>query len=444
MISRRIRSPIAAICLVSAAVAWAAARAEGVDPLSGEALYRDVERYVAFGEHRTGTDVDLATSAWIRAELAAAGFEVTDLPFPVRVFDMKSCWVKVGERSYEGYPEWYPTATGPEPVTAPLTLLGNDESLESLEGKVWLTKARGSRGLGSELKRRLDAAGKAGAVAAVVVIPHPSGELSGRSTGKPWHEAPWCSIPVVGVAPKHEETLRAAAERGEAASVLIHGQDRPDGRALTTVGCIGDGDELIIVTTPSSGLSYCGGERAPGVALLLGLARWVAQRRPDTRYLFSANSGHELMGLGVYPLMDEVPPPEAVKCWLHMGSGIANWHWVASSKGLERQMRRGGIQNFVCSPELVPIMERSFAHIEGLAPRTTRPGGELAHYMRVGYRSFGFYGGNRYVHTIVDRADQTAPELLEPVARGLARALEAIEDEEFMDRTKGGNSDDES
>jgi hypothetical protein len=62
----------------------------------------------------------------------------------------------------------------------------------------------------------------------------------------------------------------------------------------------------------------------------------------------------------------------------------------------------------------------------------------------VGYRSFGFYGGNRYVHTVVDRADQTAPELLEPVARGLAAALEAIEEAEFPVQAKGGDSDDGS
>jgi hypothetical protein len=127
-----------------------------------------------------------------------------------------------------------------------------------------------------------------------------------------------------------------------------------------------------------------------------------------------------------------------------MGSGIATWYWAASSNGLEREIRRGGIRNFVCSPELVSIMERSFAHIDGLAPRTTRPGGELAHYMSVGYRSFGFYGGNRYVHTVVDRADQTAPELLEPVARGLAKALVAIEQTDFGVTEEKGEDDDGS
>jgi hypothetical protein len=405
------------------------------DPLSGERLHRDVERYVAIGEHRTGTAGDLKTSAWIRQELAEAGLETQDLPFPVRVFDLEACWVRVGEDTYQGYPEWYPTATGPEPVAGELVTLDEDGPLQNLDGKVVLIEAPSSRGLGTRLKQRIDAAGRAGAVAAVVIAPHLSGELSGRSTGKPWHDGPWSSIPIVGVAPKHSDALKAAAARGHEALVLILGEDRPDSRALTVVGRYGEGDELIIVTTPSSGLSYCGGERGPGVALLLGLARWVAQRRPATRYLFSANSGHELMGLGVYPLMEEVPPPDDVKCWLHLGSGIATWHWVPAEDRLEKRVWRGGVQNFVSSPELVPILERSFSHIEGLRPRTTRPGGELRAYMERGYRSFGFFGGNRFVHTVVDFADQTAPELLEPVARGLAKALEEIEGAELPTRS---------
>ena len=65
--------------------------------------------------------------------------------------------------------------------------------------------------------------------------------------------------------------------------------------------------------------------------------------------------------------------------------------------------------------------------VPDLKPRTVLPGGELKAYMEHGYRSFGFFGGNRYFHTVVDGPEQTAPELLEPIARGLADALLAIE-----------------
>lgn len=401
----------------------------GEDPLSGKRLYKDVVHYTSLGEHRTGTKVDLETSAWLLDEMTRAGLQAEYLPFTLRLFDMKACWVEVGGVKYQGYPEWFPTATGPVPVKNLLATLPEGASLGALKGKVWLTESRARRGtISAKMKRRIDEAGKAGALAAVVLIRHESGELAGRNVGKPWNEGPWCSIPLVGVAMKHKEALMAAAKRGAAASVLVDGEDRPGSTANDVVGRIGDGRNLIIVTTPSSGLSFCGGERGPGVALLLGLARWVGQRKLQTRYLFSANSGHEFMGLGVYPLVEKVvPPPDKVKCWLHLGSGIANWHWEETSEGLEKTIRQGGINNFVSSPEFVPILEKAFAHVSDLKPRTVLPGGELQVYMERGYSSFGFFGGNRYFHTVVDGPEQTAPELLEPIARGLAKTLTAIE-----------------
>jgi len=417
--------------LVGAAY-FRAASAEGAggeDPLSGERLYKDVVHYVSLGEHRTGTKVDLATSAWLLDEMRKAGLQAEYLPFPLRLFDMKACWVEVDGVKYQGYPEWFPTATGPAPVKGPLATLPEGASLGALKGKVWLTESDARRArIPAKMKKRIDEAGKAGALAAVVLVRHESGELAGRSAGKPWNDGPWCSIPLVGVAMKHKDALMTSAKSGAAASVLVDGDDRPNSTANDVIGRIGEGKDLIIVTTPSSGLSFCGGERGPGVALLLGLARWAGQRELKTRYLFSANSGHELMGLGVYPLVEQVvPPPDKVKCWLHLGSGIANWHWEETSEGLKKTVRQGGITNFVSSPEFVPILEEAFAHVQDLKPRTVLPGGELQAYMERGYKSFGFFGGNRYFHTVVDGPEQTAPELLEPIARGLAKALTAVE-----------------
>lgn len=58
----------------------------GAGPLGGEALFRDVERYAALGEHRTASEGDLRTSRWIAAELGAAGFDVALKPFTLRQY----------------------------------------------------------------------------------------------------------------------------------------------------------------------------------------------------------------------------------------------------------------------------------------------------------------------------------------------------------------------
>jgi len=414
-----------------------AAAAEGEDPLAGVALYRDVVHYAGMGGHRTGTAVDMATSEWMGSILDEAGFSTELVPIkPKRLFELKECSVTVGGVSYPGDPEWFPTATGPTPVTAPLVQPADGATLEGVAGRVVLLEdpeedLRLSRGV----QARAVAAGEAGAVAVVAIIHTWSGELLGRSAVYDGHnEAPWCPVPLVGVAGKHAEALRAAARRGAEASVLILGDDRPGVRPRNVNGWIGEGENPIIVTTPISALTQSGGERGPGVAILLGLARWVGRRQPTTRYLFSGNTGHEERGTGAYALLEQVPPPDEVRGWLHLGATIANRHAIYGDVAADdspewraRTLRHGGTPYLACSEDLVPLLSEAFAAVPELVPMAIPGGGELQEYLRRGYRAFGFYGANRVFHTWADTADETAPELLEPMARGCALALEAIE-----------------
>jgi hypothetical protein len=378
---------------------------EAIDPLAGEALYRDVVHYAGMGGHRTGTTVDMATSEWMGSILAEAGFETELVEIaPKRLFELKECTVTVEDVEYPGDPEWFPTATGPEPVTGPLAVLAEGAPLSSLAGKIWVVEdTEEDLRLSREVQAQAVEAGKSGALAVIAVIHTYSGELLGRSAVYDGHnEEPWCSVPLVGVAGKHGEALLDAARRGAEASVLIVGDDRPGVRPLNVNGLIGEGDDLIIVTTPISALTLSGGERGPGVAIFLGLARWLGMRQPTTRYLFSGNTGHEERGSGAYALLDQVPPPEQVRGWLHLGASISNRHALFadgladdSPEWWERTLRRGGTPNFACSEDLVPLLTETFADIPELTPKAIRGGGELAEYLRRGYRAFGFYGANR-------------------------------------------------
>jgi hypothetical protein len=365
----------------------------------------------------------------MRDVMAGAGLQAKLDPYPVRVFHLKRCEVRTGEMVFEADPEWYPTATGPSPVIAPLATLDEGEPLEKLRGKIWLTTNNPrSEVLSADLKQKIDAAGRAGAVGAIVIVHHRSWELPGRNSSSRFNQAPWCSIPLVGVSLRAREPLMWAARQSAEASVLIDGRDQKDGVAYNAMAYGGEGDKIIVVTTPSSGLFRCGGERAPGVALFLGIAEWVGQRQPNARYIFSANSGHELMGMGAQHLVQHgVPAPEEVTAWLHLGSGAGVWRWTMEAATLLPTSPRGGINHFRASPELIPILEKSFAHIPDLTTLSGHMGGELGYYMREGYTSFGFSGSNTYRHTVADGPEQTSPELLAPLALGLADALEAIE-----------------
>jgi hypothetical protein len=69
----------------------------------------------------------------------------------------------------------------------------------------------------------------------------------------------------------------------------------------------------------------------------------------------------------------------------------------------------------------------AFSDIPDLQPKTGPASGELVLVMEAGYPSFGFFGRHRFFHPPADDPDVTAPELLEPIAMALARALETIE-----------------
>jgi hypothetical protein len=412
------------------------------DPLSGVSLYDDVLRFTGMGEHRCGSEADLRTSAWIRDELELAGLEVEVQRFPVRVFDIRSCTVTCEGVVYRGHPEWYPTATGPNPARGPLATLEDGAPLDNLRGKIWLTETDTSDGLlaaeelSDELKRRIDAAGRAGALAAVVIVHHRSFELAGRNNHDPaQNQAPWCSIPIVAVAATHREPLLAAVRHGAEAEVVVDGVDRRDGQACNVIGRTGTGEKLICISTPSSCHFRGGGERAPGVVLLLGLARWLGRRQPGARYLVLADSGHEIGGLGLTHFdSTHLPPPENVTCWVHLGSGCGVWRWQKEGIGLEPRPTglratapRGGVGLFYSAAEFHEVLGRAFAHIPALEPQSERPAGVFDRLAAKGYRGFSFSGGNMFTHTVADGPEQTAPELLEPLALGIARALEAIE-----------------
>jgi hypothetical protein len=408
------------------------------DPLAGEALYRDVVHYAEMGGHRTGTTVDMATSEWMGGILEEAGFEteLVEIP-PKRLFELRECSVTVEGVRYPGDPEWFPTATGPTPVTGPLAVLAEGAPMSSLAGKIWVVEdPEEDLRLSRKVQAQAVEAGNAGALAVVAVIHTYSGELLGRSAVYDDHnEEPWCPVPLVGVAGKHGPALLDAARRGAEASVVIAGDDRAGVRPRNVNGWIGDGGDLIIVTTPISALTQSGGERGPGVAIFLGLARWLGQRQPTTRYLFSGNTGHEEHGTGAYALIDTVPPPSEVKAWLHLGAGISN-RYALYDDGLaddspewrQKTLRRSGTPYLACSKELVPLLTEAFSEIPELTPKAIPGAGELAVFLERGYNAFGFYGPNRVFHTWADTADQSSPELLEPVARACARALVAIEE----------------
>jgi len=400
------------------------------DFLSGESLYRDVVTYSQFGEHRTATDGENKTTDWITERLEAAGLQTSFQSFPVETYFVSETSLIVDGQQIDCFPLWPPCWTGSHPVRAPLAPLG--ATADQQKGRIALLKASPSFGalpfLSSEEDATLfHAVADAGALAVVVVGSGLSGEIHAYNTPDDTDVSP---VPAVQVSARYEPVLVAAARQGTKVSLLLDGRTEPQAEARNVFGRLYRGKNLIVISTPKSGWFTCAGERGPGVALFLALACWVSQRKSQTSYLFDANTGHEIGGLGVRRFFEELAPtPDQVLAWIHLGANIATWEWEESPTGLQKHARPENYRIICHSPDFLPLLNSAFAHLPGLQPVAGRGIGEMRLMIQEGYHGFGFNGGAyRFFHTPVDLPEQaTAPELLEPVALALTRALESIE-----------------
>ncbi len=401
-------------------------------PLSGTVLYEDVVRYFEIGNHRTGSPGDQETSRWLADELTKVGLSVEMDAFKLRQFRVVNCSLLVDGRPVACFPFWYPRNTGESPIIAPLAILGDNN--ESVEGRIAIMDARPlglspwQEGVNSIAER----ATKAGAKGLVVSYLHSCPRaVSALNAKPPFHQTP-LPIPAVGVAIDSLATLTKAAEDRATATIRIEGVDDVAAESANVIGRLKRGSKWIVVTTPTTGWFKCGGERGPGIALFLALARWAAQSESELSFLFMANSGHELDYMGARQSLERfAPSPEEVIAWIHLGSSIATRKWECTGDHhrpidqLETEYGR-----LDCTRDLIPILEDTFR--ETACPRPSvrkRAGGELGLFIESGYRAFGLYGAHHYFHVDNDAPTCTLPQLLQEIAEGFRKAIVRLDRE---------------
>ena len=366
--------------------------------LAGELLYNDVKTYSAFGEHRTASEADRKTSDWLVKQLLGFGFIARLSPFRAQSFQLSSARLVADGRAVPCFPLWPPRAGEVRAQVAH----GNRK------GAVAIVRFPKAAALTPEIRAAVQSAIDAGAVAVICVTPSESGELTALNVAA---EAPVWSVPVVLVGPADAAGLIGATGAG----VFIEGRQELRAEAFNVIAEIGSGEKRIVVSTPSSGWFHCAGERGPGIAIWLALARWASHRESNARYTFVATSGHEIGEIGMRDfLAKDAPKPDRVRAWLHLGASIA-------AKGSTRRLMTN-------RREFVPALSRSFSSILDLAPQLTdSPPGELAQLAALKYPCFGIAGGHRLFHSPSDLPSTTSAQMLEPVAQALLRALVDLE-----------------
>jgi hypothetical protein len=394
------------------------------DPLSGERLFERVVRYASLGDHRSGGDGDRATSRWLAHELAALGFAVELQPFALSQFFPTEQLLRIDGRELAVFPHWLPKPT-PAPIRATLAPITDDD----LGGRIAYLAPRHAgewyRVRPAELAR--SAAAK-GALALVIAVPHPSGEIYVTNASLPFLTHP-LPIPTVVVASREADAIAAAMARGTAARLVSAGsQQQVEAHNILAryPATPRPGVPWVVVSTPTSGWFRCAGERGSGVALWLGLAEWIGRGNGGAvNWLFVANSGHELAFAGAHHSLPLVPSPDRVALWLHLGASIAARAWDTSGEAPEPLDEVHANNQMFYARGLLPVVEAAFGDVPELEllphERLVRSNSELGEILHRGYSAIGLVGPHHFFHTPGDLPAVTSPALLAPYGEALRR-----------------------
>lgn len=416
--------------LLSVAVALgtaSAAAAQEPPAFSADRLRADIETYHGFGVHRTAHPGDLLTSAWLAERLRAAGLETRSQEFRVRQLFLDEASIEDDRGRIEAFPVWLPRTTAPEGARGRLLLVDQGTPAADIRDAVaWLRP-----GAGAAERAALDRkAIEAGAAAILVETSDGAGLglLQAINAERAYvdRERPVPTV-VFGAA----DTPRLRQSLGREVSVRITGRmvDRAEASNVYAARVVDEDAEWIVVSTPSSGWFTCAGERGPGIAMLLALAEWVAERPDGLNYLFVATSGHELdfLGARLFHEAHLAPPPERTRAWLHLGAQIATPPWE-DEDGVLRPTDRVVGGTLQATEDLAPPLRAAFAHLPMYRLRTDTRIGEFRDLVDHGYRGLGIVGGsNPWFHVPGDDPRGVHAETLAEVTTAMATALLSVE-----------------
>lgn len=403
-------------------------RAPAADPFSGASLMADVEAYVNFGTHRTGSPGDLATSDWFATHWTGLGYaiEQTDVTCPNA--DTQVAKLRIGDEAFDGFAQPPLVFTPEGGLSAPL-VMWDAASPAAVSGKiavVHVAREPNAPSPAPAYRAAIAACAKAGAKAAVLLMSGPSGEVVAINTPLTLQ----ASIPILQIGEKERARLEAALKTGTPGKLIMEG---PGGSRTgrSTIARRGDAGPWVIISTPQSGWFTCGGERGPGIAISRALAAWATTTKFPVRWLFIATSGHEWVDAGAEIFHHtQAPKPEETALWFHLGASFAARAYAETPNGPVAQSTPNLGRALMASPDMVPLLEAAFAGqpvIEKpLAMDVKTALGEYRLVVEEGYpSSAGFWGYTAYFHTPIDGADSTTPEVMEPIARAVAKAIEA-------------------
>ncbi len=414
-----------------AAAGSAAASGAGLQAGDPAALQAVLERYVAFGDKASGGPGDIASGAWLEAELTRAGYACRRQAFEAPYFEVRQASLACGGAKSPVIPQAIVAPTGPEGLTAPLRLASAPGDLTGAIALVVLPFKRWTGLADPQVSRPLAEALERGAAGVVLIATGPTGEAIALNVST--HRPP-VERPVAILAPKDAAPFVAAAAGGKTATLILDGQGGRAARrpAFNLIAHLDrQADKTLVISTPRSGWFGCAAERGSGLAIWLWLAQGLARTNHRVNIELLATSGHEYEYLGgEHFLAEAAPPPAATKLWVHIGASAAARDWHELGPRLLPLPSADAQRVLTATPDVLERTRTAFHGVTGLEATyqadRAMAGGELVNVLDAGYRTaIGLYGGHRYFHTRGDDLRCVSGDLVQPVAAAFRTAIAA-------------------
>jgi hypothetical protein len=376
---------------------------QGQDDDRRRRVSRIIESYDAQGIHRTGTEVDHASAAWLVKELQRSGATAALERFPLDRVDVMTAMVEADGTRIEGLPLFDGGSTDPDGIAGSLGAAGSTAPVILVR-----LDAAGIQSEGRSLAELRKSAASRGIVAVT------SGALPGLSpTNAASFKEPF-GLPVLQVGSEHSTWLDDLARRGRQVRLVVH-TARTRTEAANVVASLPGRDRAlppVVVMTPRSGWWQCASERGGGLACWLEAVDAIARASSVRTVTFVASSGHELGHLGLEAFLAERQPLLETAVWIHLGANIG-----ASGGQLRLQASDDAIEAIAAKR-----LEDAEMRVEQRVPRGTVPGGEARNIHVAGGRYVSLLGSSPFFHSPADRWPKAVD------AQAVARAARAIAD----------------
>ena len=352
-----------------------------------------ISEYASQGIHRTGTEVDNESAAWLRRRIQEMGIEeigvaATGTSFVFQRLQPVTTHLALPDRTISGVPLYDCQYTDEEGVTGSIGELG---SAADIGVSMSLPHASAPNG------KLIHAARKTGTHKAIVIVTDDRLPADGIALLNAEDFSEPFGPPVLQVASRDWPAMQDAMQSGAQAQLVLHCEYVESTAKNVEAKIAGSQPDLapLVVMTTRSGWWFNASERGGGVACFLEIMRAVKAAKPKRDVIFTANTGHELGHTGLDFFLHGNPQLiNDAHLWIHLGANFAAKHGSQVRLQYSDDDARASLAPFLASNILSPAT---------VTPMGQRPLGEARNVYDGKGRYISILGANGLFHHPADR-----------------------------------------